>query len=56
MTDEQIEMAMESLFVGAAKVRSKKHLNMFSRNVHRQFTARIASQMWDAEKRNLKLA
>ena len=56
MTDKEIEMALESLFVGAAKVRAKKHAKTVSRNVHRQFTARIASQMWDLEKKNLKVA
>ena len=56
MTEKEIEMAMESLFIGAAKVRAKKHANKLSRNVHRQFTARIASQMWDEEKRNIKIA
>ena len=56
MTENEIEMAMESLFVGAAKVRAKKHANKLSKNIHRQFTARIASQMWDDEKRNIKAA
>ncbi len=56
MTKNEIEMAMESLFVGAAKVRAKKHADKLSRNVHRQFSARIASQMWDEEKRNIKVA
>ncbi len=55
MTENEIEMALESLFIGAAKVRAKKHANTISKNVHRQFTARIASQMWEAEKRKLKL-
>ncbi len=56
MTETEIEMAMDALFAGAAKVRAKKHLNTFSRTVHRQFTARVASQMWDEEKKNLKTA
>ena len=56
MTENEIEMAMESLFVGAAKVRAKKHAIKLSKNVHREFTARIASQMWDEAKRNLKVA
>jgi len=56
MTEQEIEMAMESLFVGAEKVRAKKHVNTLSRNVHREFTSRIASQMWDLEKRNFKAA
>ncbi len=56
MTENEIEMAMDALFAGAAKVRAKKHLNTFSRTVHRQFTARVASQMWDEEKKNLKTA
>ena len=56
MTEQDVEMAMESLFVGAAKVRAKKHANKLSRNVHRQFTARIASQMWDEAKKKLKIA
>ena len=55
MTENEIEMALESLFVGAAKVRAKKHATTIFRNNHKQFAARIASQMWDAEKRNLKV-
>ncbi len=56
MTENEIKAAMESLFMEAAKVRAKKHSNEVSRNIHRQFSARIASQMWDDEKKNIKLA
>ena len=48
-------MALESLFIGAEKVRAKKHTNTISKNIHRKFEARIASQMWEAEKRKLKV-
>ena len=54
MTEKEIEMAMESLFVGAAKISAKKQVKTHSRNVHRQFTSRIASQMWSLEKKNRK--
>ena len=57
MTHNEIEMAMEGLFRGAEKVRAYKHsARKLSRNVHRQFTSRIASQMWQNEKNDLKVA
>jgi len=56
MTKDEIEMAMESLFSGAARVRANKHRRNVSKNVHRQLSARIISQMWDEEKRSCKAA
>ncbi len=55
MTENEIEMALESLFVGAAKVREKKQATTISKNVHKQFPARITSQMWKSERRKLKI-
>ena len=56
MTDNEIKMAMEGLFVGAARVRAHKYAIKVSKNIHRQYTARIVSQMWKDEKTNLKAA
>ncbi len=56
MTQNEIDFAMESLFLGAARVRAKKHASKVSKKLHRQFSARILDQMWDDEKRNLKAA
>ncbi len=52
MTNEEIQMAMDSLFHGAARVRAKKHANKISKNLHRQFSSRIINQMWDDEKQD----
>ena len=56
MTKDEIEWAMESLFIGAERVRARKHAKKVSKNLHRQFTARIINQMWEEEKRSLKAA
>ena len=57
MTQNEIDMAMEGLFRGAEKVRAYKHsARKLSRNVHRQFSSRIAAQMWHEEKNYLKTA
>ena len=56
MTQDEIEMAMEGLFLGAARVRAKKHSSKVSKNLHRQFSARILNQMWNDQKRNAKAA
>ena len=54
MTKQEIEMAIDSLFDGAARVRAKKHEQKIANTVHRQFSARINSQMWDEDKRSIK--
>ncbi len=56
MTENEIEMAMEALFIGAERVRAHKHANGLSKTVHRQFTARIVNELWDDQKRNCKAA
>tara|TARA_B100001250_G_C19703222_1_gene745754 strand:- start:94 stop:264 length:171 start_codon:yes stop_codon:yes gene_type:complete len=56
MTENEIEMAMESLFFGAERVRANKHANRVSKNLHRQFTARIITELWDEKKKNCKAA
>ena len=56
MTENEIEMAMEALFLGAERVRANKHANRISKNVHREFTARIATELWDEQKKNCKAA
>ena len=56
MNKNEFDMAMDRIFDGAERVRSKKHENTINRNVHRQFSARIISQMWDEEKKNIKVA
>ena len=56
MTEKEIAMAMEGLFHGAARVRAYKYATKVSKNVHRQFTSRIANQMWNEEKKDLKTA
>ena len=56
MTNEEIQMAMDNLFYGAARVRAKKHANKISKNLHRQFTARIINQMWDNEQEESQAA
>ena len=55
MTQSEIEMAMEGLFRGAEKVRAYKYsARNYYKNVHRRFSSRIASQMWNEVKINLK--
>ena len=58
MTQNEIEMAIESLFDGAARVRAKKQeTKLKQKNVHRQFSARVISQMWREERQtNIKSA
>ena len=56
MTKKEIEMAMDALLLGAARVRAHKYETKFSKNVHRDLTSRIAYQMIKAEKKNLKAA
>ena len=56
MTKKEIEIAMQGLFIGAARVRAHKYANKMVKNVHRQFTSRIVSQMWNEEKENLNAA
>ena len=57
MTEKEIEMAMQRLFVGAERVRSHKYAaRKVSQNVHRQFQARVAAELWGEEKQNHKAA
>ena len=56
MTNEEIQMAMDSHFYGAARVRAKKHAQKISKNLHRQLSSRIINQMWDEEKQNWNVA
>ena len=56
MTQDEIQMAMENLFLGAERVRAKKNASKVSKNLHRQFSARILSQMWNDQKKNCKAA
>ena len=54
MTEQDVEMAMESLFVGASRVRAEKYARKLPRGVHRQFSSRVAAELWNHEKRQLK--
>ncbi len=56
MTEQEVEMALASLFIGAERVRAKKHARTFSKNFHRECSERILNQMWEREKQNLKTA
>ena len=56
MTEKEIELAMEGLFRGAAKVRARKYSKKLSSNVNRKLIARIAEQSWKDEKDFLKAA
>ncbi len=56
MTENEIEMAMEGLFLGAARVRAHKYSAKFSRNVHRKLSTRISVQMCFDEKNGLEAA
>ena len=56
MTENEIEMAMEGLFLGAARVRAYKYSAKLSKNVQRELSTSISPQMWNEEKNNLKAA
>ena len=56
MTEQDVEMAMESLFVGASRVRAEKHARKLPKGVHRQFSSRVAAELWNQEKRQLKVS
>ena len=56
MTEQELKLAMEGLFRGASKVRARKYAKQLSGNVNRDFTARIAAQMWKEEKDHLNTA
>ena len=55
MTDKEIELAMEKLFRGASKFRSRKYVKKISSNVNRELTNRIAAQMRKEEKDYLNM-
>ena len=54
MTEQDVEMAMESLFIGASRVRAEKYARRLPKSVHRQFSSRVAAELWNQEKRQLK--
>ena len=56
MTEQEIKLAMEGLFKGASKVRAQKYAKQLSGHVNREFTSRIAAQMWKEEKDYLNTA
>ena len=56
MTEKEIELAMEGLFRGASRARAYKQTRNLSKNVHRRFSSRIALQMWNKKKKDLRAA
>ncbi len=54
MTEQDVEMAMESLFVGASRVRAEKYARKLPKGVHRQLGPRVAAELWNQKKRQLK--
>ena len=54
MTEQDVEMAMESLFIGASRVRAEKYARKIPRDVHRPFGSRVAAELWNQKKRQLK--
>ena len=56
MTDKEIELAMEGLFRGASKVRTRKYARKLSSKVNRELATRIAAQRWEEEKEYLNTA
>ncbi|KGG13409.1 MULTISPECIES: hypothetical protein [Prochlorococcus] len=56
MKKNEIEIAMEGLFLGAERVRSKKHANRLSKNVHREFSSRIVNELWEEQRKKFKAA
>ena len=56
MTENEIEMAMDGLLIGAGRVRAYKYPTKTSKNVHKQFNSRLAVQIWNKEKQNFKAA
>ncbi len=56
MTKEEIDMAIDSFFSGAARVSSKKQKASFFTNPDRELSVRIMDQLRESEKLNLKSA
>ena len=56
MTEKEIEQAMQELFKGASIVRARRYANKNSRNINRELTARIATQIWKEDRSDLKVA
>ncbi len=57
MNQNEFDTIIDRFFDGAARVRAKKYENRIKpKNVHRQLSARIISQMWNEEKTNIKAA
>tara|TARA_Y100001968_G_C19451262_1_gene768814 strand:- start:543 stop:713 length:171 start_codon:yes stop_codon:yes gene_type:complete len=54
MTENELEVAMEGIFLGAKRVRAHKYSSMkTSRNLHKHFSSDIATDLWNEEKKNL---
>ncbi|WP_269622667.1 hypothetical protein [Prochlorococcus marinus] len=50
MNQNEFDMIIDRFLDGAARVRAKKYeSNLTSKNVHRQLSSRIISQMWNKE-------
>ena len=56
MTEKEIELAMKGLFKGASKVRARRYTKKNSKNLDRELTARIATQIWKEDMNDLKVA
>tara|TARA_Y100001968_G_scaffold222769_1_gene205524 strand:- start:147 stop:320 length:174 start_codon:yes stop_codon:yes gene_type:complete len=55
MTEKEIEMAMDGLFLGAARVRANKFSNQVSKNVYRPLTPSGQEQFLSQEEPHMKL-
>ncbi len=56
MKQNEFDDIMDRFLDGAAKVRAKKYENRIVKSVHRHLSARIISQMWDEDKKNVNAA
>ena len=56
MTEKEIEMAMDGLFLGAARVRANKFSNQVSKNVYRPLTPSGQEQFLSQEEPHMKAA
>ncbi len=57
MNQNEFDSIINRFFDGAARVRAKKNgKTIESHNIHKKFSSRIISQMWDEEKEDIKAA
>ncbi len=57
MNQNEFDSIIDRFFDGAARVRAQKHeKGVNSKNLDRQFSSRLMTQMWDEERRNIKAA